>query len=140
MRDYEGIRKVLILTMLLHVMATLAQLAIGFRTGTLSLTADGLDSFFDGFSNVVGLVAISFAARPPDRDHPYGHRKYVTMMASGIAVLLAVTTWELLGALDCYAAPELTVGASHALAHSVAEGVRQRLPDVIDVAVRMRPS
>jgi cation diffusion facilitator family transporter len=106
MRDYEGIRKVLILTLLLHVLATLAQLAVGFHTRTLSLTADGLDAFFDGFSNVIGLIAISFAARPPDRDHPYGHRKYETMMALGIAMLLAVTTWELLeGALGRFLHP-----------------------------------
>ena len=76
MRDYAAIRRILILTMLLNWLATAAKLCVGYRTGTLSLAADGLDSFFDGFSNVVGLAAIWLAARPPDREHPYGHRKY----------------------------------------------------------------
>jgi cation diffusion facilitator family transporter len=94
-RDYAAIRRVLILTMLLNWLATVAKLYVGYRSGTLAMTADGLDSFFDGFSNVAGLVAISVAAQPPDREHPYGHRKYETMVALGIAALLVVTTWEL---------------------------------------------
>src|SRR5512133_3183908 len=96
MRDYGAIRRILILTMVLNWLATAAKLVVGYRTGTLSLAADGLDSFFDGFSNVVGLAAIGLAARPPDREHPDGHRKSETVAALSIAGLMTITTWELL--------------------------------------------
>jgi divalent metal cation (Fe/Co/Zn/Cd) transporter len=31
----------------------------------------------------VALVGVSIARRPPDSDHPYGHRKYETMASVG---------------------------------------------------------
>jgi cation diffusion facilitator family transporter len=107
-RDYAGIRRVLILTMVLNWVATAGKLYVGLRTGTLSLSADGFDSLFDGLSNLVGLAALTIAARPPDREHPYGHRKYETFVALGIAMMLAVTTWELAqGAIERFAHPLL---------------------------------
>jgi cation diffusion facilitator family transporter len=96
LRDLRRIRRVLIVTMLLNFLATGIKLAAGFATGALSVVADGLDSLFDGISNLVGLVGLNIAARPPDRDHPYGHRKFETIAALSIAFLLFLTSWQLL--------------------------------------------
>lgn len=94
-RNYAAIQRVLMITLALNVVATLAKLAVGFLTGALSLIADGLDTLFDGLSNVVGLVAVRVSSRPPDREHPYGHRKFETLAALLIASALFVTAWEL---------------------------------------------
>lgn len=96
LRDVGRIRLVLLVTMLLNFLATGIKLAAGITTGALSVVADGLDSFFDGVSNLVGLVGLNVAARPPDRDHPYGHRKFETIAAVSIAFLLFLTSWQLL--------------------------------------------
>lgn len=95
MRDYRTIRKVLLRTMLLNFAATVVKLVVGLMTGALSLVADGLDSLFDGLANVVGLVGIELGRRPPDANHPYGHRKIETMAALAIAGLLFLVCWEL---------------------------------------------
>ena len=95
MDDFRAIQRVLWITMGLNLVATAAKLAVGYWTGSLSLIADGFDSVFDSASNVIGLVGIYFAARPADEDHPYGHRKAETMTALVIAMLLFLTTWEL---------------------------------------------
>ena len=96
LRDVRRIRWVLVITMLLNFVATGIKLAAGIATGALSIVADGLDSLFDGISNLVGLVGLNLAARPPDRDHPYGHRKFETIAALSIAFLLFLTSWQLL--------------------------------------------
>jgi len=96
MDNISGIRRVLWVTMGLNIIATVAKLAVGFLTGSLSLIADGLDSVFDAASNVIGLVGIRVASRPADQNHPYGHRKAETMTALIIAMLLFITTWELI--------------------------------------------
>jgi cation diffusion facilitator family transporter len=96
LRDVRKIRLVLIVTMLLNFLATAIKLAAGFATGALSVVADGLDSFFDGISNLVGLVGLNVAARPPDKDHPYGHRKFETIAALSIAFLLFLASWQLM--------------------------------------------
>jgi len=98
LRDVRRIRWVLIITMLLNFLATAIKLAAGLATGALSVVADGLDSLFDGISNLVGLVGLNLAARPPDSDHPYGHRKFETIAALSIAFLLFLTSWQLLQA------------------------------------------
>ncbi len=96
MEAFRAIRRVLWITMGLNLVATAVKLIVGYWTGSLSLIADGFDSAFDTATNVIGLVGIRFAARPADKDHPYGHRKAETMTALIIAALLFLTTWELI--------------------------------------------
>ncbi len=98
LRDVRRIRWILIITMLLNFLATGIKLAAGIATGALSVVADGLDSLFDGISNLVGLVGLNLAVKPPDVDHPYGHRKFETIAALVIAFLLFLTSWQLLQA------------------------------------------
>jgi cation diffusion facilitator family transporter len=94
--NYKGVRFVLIYTMALNLVATVAKVAVGYLTGSLSLLADGIDSFFDSFSNVIGLIAIYVARRPPDEDHPYGYRRYEIMMTLIVSVMLFATCFQLL--------------------------------------------
>jgi divalent metal cation (Fe/Co/Zn/Cd) transporter len=54
------------------------------------MQADGIHSLFDGTSNIVGLIGMRFASQPADTTHPYGHRKFETFAAAGIALLLAI--------------------------------------------------
>jgi cation diffusion facilitator family transporter len=94
-RDYAKIQRVLVITFVLNLVATLAKLGVGIWTGTLSLIADGLDTLFDGISNIIGLVAVRISSQPPDKEHPYGHRKFETLAALFIAAALFITAWEL---------------------------------------------
>ena len=87
---------VLWFTLALNIVATLCKLVVGFITGSLSLIADGFDSLFDSASNIVGLIGIRFARKPPDDQHPYGHRKFETISALIISMFLFVTAWEIL--------------------------------------------
>jgi len=108
LKNLRAIRRVLYITMALNLVAMLAKLLVGYWTGALSLIADGYDSLFDAAGNVIGLVGIYIASRPADREHPYGHRKFETLTAIGISLLLFVTTWELLqNAWERLRAPEL---------------------------------
>ncbi len=97
-RDLGRIKLVLVITMLLNFLATVIKLAAGAATGSLSVIADGLDSLFDGLSNVIGLAGLYVAAKPPDAEHPYGHRKFETIAALIIAFLLFLICWQLLQA------------------------------------------
>jgi cation diffusion facilitator family transporter len=76
------------------------------------MSADGLHSLFDSTANIIGLVGISLAARPPDRDHPYGHAKYESFAAIGIAILLFASCLQLMLAavdrLQSRAVPDVT--------------------------------
>jgi len=71
-----------------------AKIALGYLTGAVSILSDGFHSLTDAASNVVALVGVSAARRPPDRDHPYGHQKYETMAALGILIFMMLVIVE----------------------------------------------
>jgi cation diffusion facilitator family transporter len=92
---YKKVRNILIFILFLNLAVSVIKLAYGWYTNSLSIVSDGFHSMFDGVSNIVGIVGIMIAARPPDSEHPYGHGKFETLASLGIAVLLFFTCFEI---------------------------------------------
>jgi cation diffusion facilitator family transporter len=90
----RAIRRVLWLVLALNVVVALAKLLYGLFSNSAAMQADGISSLFDGVSNVVALIGMSFAARPADRGHPYGHGKFETFTAAVIAVMLGIACYS----------------------------------------------
>lgn len=113
MNSYVSVKKILTYTLLLNLFVALSKLAYGHLTRSLSMMADGYHSLFDGTSNIIGLVGIWLASHPPDRNHPYGHRKYETFSSLGISILLFLACYQVLR--DAYlrfkdsVVPEVTI-------------------------------
>ena len=97
-RDRE-VSRVLWIVLFLNVGVALLKLVFGFLTGALSMVADGFHSSLDASSNVVGLAGLRLARRAPDRDHPYGHRKFEALAALGISLFLFIACYEILTSL-----------------------------------------
>jgi len=83
-------------TLGLNLAVASSKLVFAKMTHSLSLFSDGMHSFMDGGSNIIALIAIKIAERPPDDDHPYGHRKFETLGAMAISGLLCLASWEIL--------------------------------------------
>lgn len=95
--DYaRGVKRVLWITLFLNLAVALAKLVVGLATNSLSLLGDAAHSAIDSVNNVVGLVAVTIAARDPDENHPYGHSKFETLAAFVLSGLLFVTAVEIL--------------------------------------------
>jgi cation diffusion facilitator family transporter len=88
--------RVLARVLLLNLAVSTAKLAFGYATGSVSIISDGFHSLTDGASNIMGIVGLRAARKPPDEDHPYGHRKYETLAAAGIFVFLCLVVVEVL--------------------------------------------
>jgi cation diffusion facilitator family transporter len=88
--------RVLARVLALNLAVAAAKLAFGYATGSVSIISDGFHSLTDGASNVMGIVALRAARKPPDDDHPYGHRKYETLAAAGIFVFLLLVVVEVI--------------------------------------------
>jgi cation diffusion facilitator family transporter len=60
-------------------------------TGSVALFADALESIINVVSSITALLAIGFAAQPPDEQHPYGHQKaeYLSAVVIGVMIVLA---------------------------------------------------
>ena len=60
-------------------------------TGSVALLSDALESTVNVATAVAALVAIHYAARPADADHPYGHHKAELFAAilEGVMIIVA---------------------------------------------------
>ena len=95
---FGAVSAVLLKVLILNLAVAAAKLVLGFTAGAVSVVSDGVHSLTDALSNVAALVGVSVARRPPDRNHPYGHRKYETIAAAAIGGFLLVITIEILEA------------------------------------------
>jgi len=93
---YSAVARVLARVLVLNVAVAVAKIVFGYASGAISILSDGFHSLTDAASNVVGIVCVSAAGRPPDADHPYGHRKYETVAAAAVNAFLLLVIIEVL--------------------------------------------
>ncbi len=82
--------RVALVSLLASVGLTLAKLVVGLMIGSLALITDALHSGTDAIATLVTFLAVRFADRPADDDHPYGHGKFEDLAALGEGTLLLV--------------------------------------------------
>lgn len=85
-----------IVGILLNLLLSAGKLIVGLLTGAISIQADALNNLSDAASQIISLISFRIAAKPPDREHPFGHARieYVTSMI--VSFLILLIGWELL--------------------------------------------
>lgn len=73
---YNKVKQVLWVILFANLGVALLKIIIGTSIKSASMTADGFHSISDGTSNIVGLIGITLASKPIDKEHPYGHNKF----------------------------------------------------------------
>jgi len=127
---YSAVATVLLRVLFLNLAVAFAKIAFGYATGAISILSDGFHSLTDAASNVVGLIGVRAAGQPPDRDHPYGHRKYETVAAAAVTVFLLLVVVEVLRNAFNHLS-----GRSHPLDISIASFVVMVVTVVINLGV-----
>ena len=74
---------------ILNIILALGKYAVGFIFGAISLQADGINNLSDAGSQIISLISFKIAAKPADRDHPFGHARieYVASMIVSFLIL-----------------------------------------------------
>ena len=112
----------------LSIAAAITTIGLKFTTylltGSISLLSDALESVINLIAAIVALTALTFAARPPDAEHAYGHEK-AEYFASGVegALILIAAASIIYAAVDRLLHPQpieqVTVGLAIAIAASL---------------------
>jgi cation diffusion facilitator family transporter len=71
------------------VLLVVLKLGTGILTGSLALVSAGIESSGDVVAAILTLLAIRLGGQPPDREHPYGHRRAENLAALGEAAILS---------------------------------------------------
>ena len=78
------------LSLIVIVGLIVLKVIVGTVTGSLSILAQAVDSFLDLFAVSVTYLAIRFAAKPADAEHPFGHGKAENIAAIVQSVLIFI--------------------------------------------------
>ena len=91
----KDIQRIIVIEGSANLVVLIAKAAVGVSTGSLAILGDAIHSLTDVINNVVAWLVIKVSSSPPDREHPYGHRKFETLAVFFLATLLAVLSFEL---------------------------------------------
>ena len=95
-------KRVVYLGLIINIVLIIAKLAGGIMISSLALIADGIHSLSDLVTDLIVLWGLALAARPADRNHPYGHGKLETLASLIVAaILLAVSLGIMQKAFTC---------------------------------------
>ena len=87
------------------------KLFAGILSGSVAVIADAVNNITDAASSILVFLGYWFAAKPPDKEHPYGHARMESLCSLGISILVTVLGIELFtGSVDgLFGEPEETV-------------------------------
>ncbi|HEV3343216.1 MAG TPA: cation diffusion facilitator family transporter [Pirellulales bacterium] len=101
---YRRTRRAALVGLLVTLGLGISKMLAGWLGHSLALFSDSVHSLGDALSSASILVALSWAERPADPEHPYGHTRIETIAASNVALLLilsgfaivweAIRTWQ----------------------------------------------
>ena len=81
-------------SIVVNVVVFAVKLVPGVMIGSISLVADAFHSLGDVLSAIVVIWGFKVAARPSDREHPFGHGRVESVATLVIGILLFVAAWE----------------------------------------------
>ena len=72
--------------------------AIGVMASSVSIMADAINSLTDTISSLLTLVGFKIAAKPADKEHPYGHERFEYISGFLISLIMTFVGWQFLQA------------------------------------------
>ncbi|MDP7420557.1 MAG: cation diffusion facilitator family transporter [bacterium] len=89
-RYTREIRRITWIGLIINFFLALAKLAGGTIGHSQAVVADAVHSLSDCTTDIAILIGVQYWSRPPDTDHPYGHRRIETIVTIIIALALAL--------------------------------------------------
>lgn len=83
-------RMVSVVSIICNLLLSGGKFLVGTLLGSIAIAADAVNNLSDAGSSIVALVSFHIAAKPADRDHPFGHARieYVASLIVSFLVLL----------------------------------------------------
>jgi cation diffusion facilitator family transporter len=91
----RSVQRIILIEGSANLVVLVAKLFVGINTGSLAVLGDAIHSLTDLANNFIAWFVIRISAKPADREHPYGHRKFEVLAVFFLATLLTVLAFEL---------------------------------------------
>ena len=79
-----------VIGIIVNILLAAGKIVVGLLFGAISLAGDGINNLSDAGSQIISLISFKMAAKPADRDHPFGHARieYVASMIVSFFIML----------------------------------------------------
>lgn len=78
-----------------NLLLVAGKLLAGIASGSIAVMADAVNNLSDAASSVITLVGFKLAAKPADKEHPFGHARFEYIAGLVVAMLVMVIGIEL---------------------------------------------
>lgn len=77
-----------------NLLLAAGKIALGAICGIISVLADGLNNLTDCGSSIISTVSFKLAAKPADKEHPFGHERIEYICSLAVAVIILLVAFE----------------------------------------------
>ena len=84
-----------IVGIIVNVVLAAGKIAVGLLFGAISLSGDGINNLSDAGSQIISLISFKLAAKPADRDHPFGHARIEYVASMIVSFFVMLVGWNL---------------------------------------------
>jgi Predicted Co/Zn/Cd cation transporters len=88
--DSAEVRKVTWVGLAWNAVLSIAKFVVGTLGNSQALVADAIHSASDFITDIAVIVGSHFWNSPPDAEHPYGHRRFETLITICIGIAVAI--------------------------------------------------
>ena len=88
---YRTAIRAALLGLVVNLALGVVKLVGGIVGSSFALISDAINSLGDSLTSIVVLVALWYAQRPADEEHPYGHTRAEAVAASNVALLIIIS-------------------------------------------------
>ena len=81
---------------ILNLLLAVGKFTVGLLFGAIAVQADALNNLSDAGSQIISLITFKVAAKPADRDHPFGHARIEYVASMVVSFMILLIGWELL--------------------------------------------
>ena len=80
---------------IVNLILAAGKIAVGFLFGAISLAGDGINNLSDAGSQIISFISFKMAAKPADRDHPFGHARIEYVASMIVSFFVMLVGWNL---------------------------------------------
>ena len=84
-----------IVGIIVNIVLAAGKIAVGIMFGAISLAGDGINNLSDAGSQIISLISFKMAAKPADRDHPFGHARIEYVASMIVSFFIMLVGWNL---------------------------------------------
>lgn len=92
----RSIHRTLVAALTGNTLSVVIKLSFGIMANSIAMMADAVHSILDSSSSLIGIYGNRVSSKPPDPEHPYGHKKFEYVASIGITMMLFIALFNIL--------------------------------------------